>query len=67
MAETQECFVCGTAAGATPIPAITYKKKKAVFNKGEAGELTVNLRDTLKGIQYGIIPDTKGWMLKVPG
>jgi len=67
MDETQECFVCGTAAGAMPIPAITYNKKKKVFNKGKAGELTAKLRDTLKGIQYGIIPDTKGWMLKVPG
>ncbi|MDR1803594.1 MAG: aminotransferase class IV [Treponema sp.] len=67
MTETQECFVCGTAAGATPMPAITYNRKKAVFNKGKAGDLTINLRDTLKGIQYGVIPDTKGWMLKVPG
>ena len=67
MTQTSECFVCGTAAGATPIPAITHNRKKAVFNKGKAGELTINLRDTLKGIQYGIIPDTKGWMLKVPG
>ena len=64
--ETQECFVCGTAAGATPIPAITHKKKKAVFNKGQVGEVTAMLRDTLKGIQYGLIPDTKGWMKKVP-
>ena len=62
--ETQECFVCGTAAGATPIPSITYKKKKAVFNKGKVGDLTANLRDTIKGIQYGTIPDTKGWMVK---
>jgi len=66
MSESKECFVCGTAAGATPIPSITYKKKNAVFNNGKAGELTVNMRDTLKGIQYGIIPDTKGWMRKVP-
>jgi len=65
MAETQECFVCGTAAGATPMPAITYNKKKVVFNKGKAGDLTVTLRDTLKGIQYGVIPDTKGWMHNV--
>jgi branched-chain amino acid aminotransferase len=65
LGETQECFVCGTAAGATPLTSITYKKKKTVFGKGKVGELTATLRDTIKGIQYGTIPDTKGWMLKV--
>ena len=63
--DARECFVCGTAAGATPITSITYKKKKTVFNKGEVGELTATLRDTIKGIQYGTIPDKKGWMVKV--
>ena len=65
LGEAKECFVCGTAAGATPIQSITYKKKKVVFNKGKVGELTALLRDTIKGIQYGTIPDTKGWMTKV--
>ena len=62
--ETNECFVCGTAAGATPITSITYKKKKTVFNKGKVGDLTAELRDTIKGIQYGTISDKKGWMVK---
>jgi branched-chain amino acid aminotransferase len=66
LAEAKECFVCGTAAGAVPIMSLTYKKKKTVFNKGKIGELTAELRDTIKGIQYGAIPDTKGWMRKVP-
>ena len=65
MGDANECFVCGTAAGATPITSLTYKKKKVVFNKGKPGELTALLRDTIKGIQYGTIPDTKGWMKKV--
>ena len=65
MDEAQECFLCGTAVGLVPIPAITYKKKKVVFCKGQTGETTAMLRDTLKGIQYGLIPDTKGWMVKV--
>ena len=66
LAETRECFVTGTAAGATPVASLTYKKKKTVFNKGKVGELTACMRDTLKGIQYGILPDTKGWLVKVP-
>jgi branched-chain amino acid aminotransferase len=65
LTETNECFVCGTAAGAAPIPSLTYKEKKAVFNNGKLGDLTIQLQNTLKGIQYGTVPDTKGWMRKV--
>ncbi|MDR3325204.1 MAG: branched-chain-amino-acid transaminase [Spirochaetaceae bacterium] len=63
--ETKECFVSGTAAGATPIESLTHDGKKAVFNGGTTGELTASIRDTLKGIQYGALRDTKGWMVKV--
>jgi branched-chain amino acid aminotransferase len=65
MEETKECFVSGTAAGATPISSLTYKGKKSVFNDGKVGNFTADIRDTIKGIQYGILPDTKGWMTKV--
>jgi branched-chain amino acid aminotransferase len=60
-----ECFVSGTAAGATPISSITYQGKKKVFGDGKTGSLTAELQNTLKGIQYGVLPDTKGWMFKV--
>ncbi|MDR2480087.1 MAG: branched-chain-amino-acid transaminase [Treponema sp.] len=63
--ETKECFVSGTAAGATPVSSLTWQGKKAVFNNGAVGELTAELRDTLKAIQYGTVPDTKGWMTQV--
>jgi len=63
--ETKECFVSGTAAGATPITSLTYQGKKVQFNNGKDGEFTTDIRDTLKGIQYGTLPDTKGWMVKV--
>ena len=63
--ETKECFVSGTAAGATPITSLTYQGKKTIFNNGEAGEFTAEIRDTIKGIQYGKLPDTKGWMTPV--
>jgi branched-chain amino acid aminotransferase len=65
MEETKECFVSGTAAGATPISSLTYKNKKSVFNDGKVGDFTADIRDTIKGIQYGILPDTKGWMVPV--
>jgi branched-chain amino acid aminotransferase len=63
--ETRECFVSGTAAGATPISSLTHQGKKAVFNGGKAGEFTAEIRDVLKGIQYGTVPDTKNWMVPV--
>jgi branched-chain amino acid aminotransferase len=66
LSEAVECFVSGTAAGATPIESLTCRGKKTVFNGGKVGELTAELRDTLKGIQYGRLPDTKGWMTAVP-
>jgi branched-chain amino acid aminotransferase len=62
---TLECFVSGTAAGATPIKSLTWGGKKAVFNGGRTGDFTASMGNTLKGIQYGTIPDTKGWMVQV--
>jgi branched-chain amino acid aminotransferase len=63
--DAAECFVSGTAAGATPIQSLTCRGKKAVFSGGKTGELTAWVRDTLKGIQYGALPDSKGWMTRV--
>jgi branched-chain amino acid aminotransferase len=65
LSETKECFVSGTAAGATPIASLTCDGKKTVFGGGKPGELTVRIRDTIKGIQYGLLPDDKGWMLRL--
>jgi branched-chain amino acid aminotransferase len=65
LGDTKECFVSGTAAGASPIESLTYRGKKKVFNGGKTGELTAELRDTLKGIQYGLLPDAKGWLVRV--
>jgi len=61
----KECFVTGTAAGVTYIESITHGEKTVVFNKGKPGELTTTLQKTLKGIQYGAIPDKFGWMVPV--
>jgi len=63
--ETKECFVCGTAVGVSPLTSIAYKGKEAVFGGGKTGEFTASIRNTLKGIQYGTIPDKKGWLTRV--
>jgi branched-chain amino acid aminotransferase len=62
----KEAFVTGTAAGVAFIESVTHKGKTAVFNNGKPGDLTVNLLKTLKGIQYGALPDKFGWMVRVP-
>jgi len=63
--ETKECFVSGTAAGAVPITSLTWNGRKAVFNGGKIGEFSTDVQTTIKGIQYGTIPDTKGWLTPV--
>ncbi|MDR2542848.1 MAG: branched-chain-amino-acid transaminase [Treponema sp.] len=63
--EAKECFVTGTAAGATPLTSLTYLGRKVEFNDGKVGEFTSDIRDTIKGIQYGKLPDTKGWLVQV--
>ncbi|HEY9594575.1 MAG TPA: branched-chain-amino-acid transaminase [Spirochaetia bacterium] len=64
-AKAKECFVSGTAAGITPIESITHEGKEVVFCNREVGETTRTLLKTLKGIQYGALPDTHGWMVGV--
>jgi branched-chain amino acid aminotransferase len=61
-AGARECFVTGTAAGVTPIESLTHEGKEVVFAGREVGEMTRALRKRLKGIQYGTVPDTHGWM-----
>ncbi len=61
-ANARECFVSGTAAGVTPIESLTHEGKEVVFCGRSTGEVTRELLKTLKGIQYGALPDTHGWM-----
>jgi branched-chain amino acid aminotransferase len=60
--KTRECFVAGTAAGITSIESITHEGREAVFAGRQMGEVTRALLKSLKGIQYGAVPDTHGWM-----
>ncbi|MDR1747739.1 MAG: branched-chain-amino-acid transaminase [Spirochaetaceae bacterium] len=65
MTEAVECFVTGTAAGITPVESITHQGREAVFNNRKPGELGMELQRELKGLQYGLIDDTKGWLARV--
>jgi len=65
LSDATECFVTGTAVGVSQLTAITHKGKQVTLNNGAIGDLTLHLRDTLKGIQYGEIADRRGWMTKL--
>jgi len=60
-----EVFATGTAAVISPMGEILWKDRSAVINGGEIGELSQSLYDTITGIQYGRLPDTYGWTVKV--
>jgi branched-chain amino acid aminotransferase len=64
LSEGKECFFSGTAAGVSFVESVTHHGKTAKFGS-KPGELTAALGRELKGIQYGAIADTRGWMKPV--
>ena len=65
MAGFDEAGECGTAAVISPVGRIDDPEtgKQYVFSKdGEAGPVCRKLYDTLRGIQYGDLPDKFGWI-----
>lgn len=63
----EEVFGTGTAAVVSPVKELDWSGKVACIGDGEIGPLTQKLYDTLTGIQWGKLPDTKGWTVKVEG
>ncbi len=61
----EEVFGTGTAAVVSPVKELDWKGDKVFISGGKIGELTQKLYDTLTGIQWGKLPDTKGWIVKV--
>lgn len=60
-----EAFGSGTAAVISPIGELRVGDKVMQINRGEIGELSQKLYDTLTGIQWGKQPDKFGWTVKV--
>jgi branched-chain amino acid aminotransferase len=59
-----EVFACGTAAVVTPIGTLKWRGG-SVSAPDEAGPVTQALRSYLLDLQYGRIPDTRGWLHRV--
>lgn len=56
-----ETFACGTAAVITPVGRAKSPHGEFTVNNNEPGEITMKLREQLRGIQNGTIADTHGW------
>jgi branched-chain amino acid aminotransferase len=63
LSDAVECFFTGTAAGVSFVESVTHKGRTVKFGS-QPGELTRRLGRELKGIQYGVVPDTRGWMVE---
>jgi len=61
----KEVWATGTAAVISPVGELAYKGERIVVNGGRIGALSQKLYDTIVGIQYGTLPDSHGWTLKV--
>jgi branched-chain amino acid aminotransferase len=63
--EITEIFACGTAAVVSPVGAAKSAEGTWVTGDGQPGPITMQIRETLLGIQHGTIADTHGWNKRV--
>lgn len=61
----EEVFGSGTAAVVSPVKLLEYRGESVSVGNGGIGLLTQKLYDTVTGIQWGKLPDTKGWIVPV--
>ena len=61
----EEAWGTGTAAVVSPIGELAEGDKKVTISGNKIGPVTQRLYDELTGIQWGKLPDTKGWIVPV--
>ena len=61
----EEVFGTGTAAVVSPVKELVWKGEHAYIGDGKIGPVTQKLYDTMTGMQWGRLPDTKGWIVPV--
>ncbi|MEG2039475.1 MAG: aminotransferase class IV, partial [Oscillospiraceae bacterium] len=61
----KEAFGTGTAAVISPIGELMYGDTTMKLSDGKIGELSQKLYDNITAIQWGLKPDTFGWIEKV--
>jgi branched-chain amino acid aminotransferase len=66
--DVTEVFACGTAAVVTPVGRLCWadgEVDSSAAHGGEAGPVTAAVRKALVDVQYGRVPDDRGWMHRV--
>ena len=63
--EITEIFACGTAAVVSPIGMAKSAQGEWKTGDGEPGQITMEIRNHLLGIQHGTIEDKHGWNVRV--
>jgi branched-chain amino acid aminotransferase len=63
--EISEVFACGTAAVVSSVGQAMSNMGTWVTGDGQPGVITMQIRNTLLGIQHGTITDTHNWVHKV--
>ena len=63
--EITEIFACGTAAVVSAVGAAKSTHGTWTTGDGTPGPITKQIRETLLGIQHGLIEDKHGWNVKV--
>jgi branched-chain amino acid aminotransferase len=58
----KECFGSGTAAVISPVGQLCYQDEVYGIGDGGIGPITQKLYDELVGVQYGLLPDKRGWV-----
>jgi branched-chain amino acid aminotransferase len=62
----KEAFACGTAAAITPIREIIHNGEVLYRNSSDKpGSFTMQLRQQLLDLQFGVVPDPYGWRHKI--
>ena len=61
----EEVWGTGTAAVVSPVNKLRYEDEVMLIGDGGIGPVTQKLYDELTGIQWGKLPDTRGWRVTV--
>ena len=61
----EEVFGTGTAAVVSPVKELDWKGDAVYISGGKIGPVTQKLYDTMTGMQWGRLPDDKGWIVPV--
>ncbi len=65
LVKTYEAALSGTAACLAPVGALVFHGKEIKVCDGNPGPNTEKLRKALQDVQYGLVPDTHGWLTEI--